>query len=275
MAKSLEYERRTYGGKQVYVFDDHSVAILPWAEIRRERAAPVLLTLDYHADTCAAFNRYAWTQYNDLDQEGRRDALRDELLQSMDYRDPDTLLKVLPHLDHEEHIWAARFTGMISAALVVWARGAAPDWSHEYRDHLNGRLRVMPARPHHFARPHAEIFHLNVNDYVDDNPDQVIETPFLEGVVAEADDMLASIDQNRLLTADYILDIDLDYFRRHRALAPVQPETFRKLLRNAVAITIAREPRWVRHTRLDADMEADTSLTALEKLLVEALGERE
>jgi hypothetical protein len=45
-AKNLSVETRCYGGKSVFVFEDHSVALLPWAKIRSECADPlILLTL--------------------------------------------------------------------------------------------------------------------------------------------------------------------------------------------------------------------------------------
>lgn len=275
MAKSLEYERRTYGGKPVYIFDDHSVAILPWAEIRRERAATVVLTLDYHTDTCSSFNRHAWAEFNDFDLGPERHKLRLGLLDSMDYRDPATLLKVPPHLDHEEHLSAARSAGIIFAALVVSVRGQQHDRSREYHDYCMGRIRELPARPHHYPIPTGRLFHLNTQDYLEDHPEAALESAFLNDVVLEANDMLASLGKDPLFSTDFILDIDLDYFRKHVALKPADATTFLKLVRHAVAITIAREPRFVRKTRIDRNMEADTSLAALEPLLETALGARD
>lgn len=275
MAKSLDYERRSYGGKPVYVFEDHSVAILPWAEVRRERAAPVLLTLDYHTDTCSSFNRYAFAQFNDFDLGAERDKLRLGLLGGMDFRDRTTLLKVLPHLDHEEHISAAQFTDIIAAALVVSVRGQQHDRSREYDDYCMGRIRELPARTHRYPIPAGRMFHLNTQGYLEDHPEAALESPFLDEVVLESNDMLASLGKKPLFATDYILDVDLDYFRRHVALKPADAATFLKLLRGAVAITIAMEPRFVRKTRIDGDMEADTSLVALERLIESALGARD
>ncbi len=39
----------------------------------------------------------------------------------------------------------------------------------------------------------------------------------------------------------YILDIELEYFRSEKAIDPADPATFYRLLRNAVAVTIATE----------------------------------
>ena len=48
-----------------------------------------------------------------------------------------------------------------------------------------------------------------------------------------------------LEAAPYILDIDLDAFHSRKAITPDDPSTLHRLIRNAVAITIATEPECV------------------------------
>lgn len=49
-----------------------------------------------------------------------------------------------------------------------------------------------------------------------------------------------------LPTENYILDIDCDYFKTEKSLAPAKSEIFFELLRNARMITVSLEADWVR-----------------------------
>lgn len=52
--------------------------------------------------------------------------------------------------------------------------------------------------------------------------------------------------QQFLPTENYILDIDCDYFKTEKSLAPAKSEIFFELLRNARMITVSLEHDWVR-----------------------------
>lgn len=53
----------------------------------------------------------------------------------------------------------------------------------------------------------------------------------------------------------YILDIDLDSFHSMKAANPDDASTFRRLIRSALAITIATEAEWVEEVWEDDDNE--------------------
>ena len=65
----------------------------------------------------------------------------------------------------------------------------------------------------------------------------------------------------------YILDIDLDAFHTRRAINPYDPSTFYRLIKNAVAITIATEVECVKEEWLD-DEDQMNSDDLLQQLLV-------
>ena len=54
------YEKMNVSGKNVYVFEDHAMAVLPWREIHKDIGKqPYLITLDYTATTCQdTFQRF-------------------------------------------------------------------------------------------------------------------------------------------------------------------------------------------------------------------------
>ena len=66
--------------------------------------------------------------------------------------------------------------------------------------------------------------------------------------------------------APYILDIDLDAFHTRRAINPDDPSTFYRLIKNAVAITIATEAECVAEEWLD-DPDPMTADELLKRLL--------
>ena len=63
----------------------------------------------------------------------------------------------------------------------------------------------------------------------------------------------------------YILDIDLDYFHTQKSISPHNQFFFSKLVKESVAITIAKESRCVLDLRTDG--EEITSKSLLKDLL--------
>ncbi len=48
----------------------------------------------------------------------------------------------------------------------------------------------------------------------------------------------------------YILDIDLDYFRTEKSIKPSDNSTFYSLIKDALCVTIAREPSCVEDLKM-------------------------
>jgi hypothetical protein len=78
---------------------------------------------------------------------------------------------------------------------------------------------------------------------------QVLESVYLDQKLKALDTMAAQDGVPPVEAEPYVLDIDLDYFHSERAIEPDDPTTFYRLVRNAVAVTIATEPEYVKNGR--------------------------
>lgn len=92
--------------------------------------------------------------------------------------------------------------------------------------------------------------------------DQVLESATLERDLAQANVMAQDDGLPVAETAPYILDVDLDYFHSERAINPDDSATFYRLVRNAIAVTVALEPECVEELRCKGSTITSTSLLA-------------
>ncbi len=94
---------------------------------------------------------------------------------------------------------------------------------------------------------------------------EVIESKYLEDQLARGAEISRCIGLENIEARPYILDIDLDAFHTRRALSPGDPATFYRLVKNAVAITIATEAECVDDLWLDEndEMSSDELLAEL------------
>ena len=101
------------------------------------------------------------------------------------------------------------------------------------------------------------------DDCLKPSADQAIESVMLEQLIKTANNMACAAEIEDVTGVSYVLDIDLDYFRTKDALSPKDATIFHGLIRNAVAVTIATEPKFVLMERLDSV----TSNYSLEKII--------
>lgn len=94
--------------------------------------------------------------------------------------------------------------------------------------------------------------------------DQAIESVMLDRLIHTANSMAQSANIDSIVQSPYVLDLDLDYFRTSKSLSPDDSVVFYRLIRNAVGITIATEPNYVKELWLDDEL---TSKCALETIL--------
>ena len=73
-------------------------------------------------------------------------------------------------------------------------------------------------------------------------PDRVLEADYLEDRLRVYDQICADAGVTKLLDGPYILDLDLDVFNNRGFLEPDDPIVFRRLVRGALGISVAREP---------------------------------
>ncbi len=203
------------------VFDLHHQVIFAWAEYRRTlKSAPLVLTLDHHADTLPAFGRLATNEF-----------IRKQWIQDTDFRRKDTLDTAIDRLHHDEHLDFALETGIISQSLVI---------SHSSRfATTNSRIIVTSDN----SWPDINLL-LNDADRFRPLADQVFEEEWLHARLSEL-----SFDPE--LDPGFILDLDLDYVLTEKALRPNRPRLLRKLIRYCGLVTISRETDWLRLLRLD------------------------
>lgn len=107
--------------------------------------------------------------------------------------------------------------------------------------------------------PHNDACHARQSD-------EVIEARYLNDQLTRVAEISQCIGLSNLEAAPYILDVDLDAFHTRRAINPEDPSTFYRLIKNAVAITIATEAQCVDEEWLD-----DDDKMGAEELLAELL----
>ncbi|MBO5762477.1 MAG: UPF0489 family protein [Lentisphaeria bacterium] len=211
---SISVEQRLIRGKKIFLVEDHHHVLLPWAELRRRSGqAFTTLTLDHHTDTLPAFTHYAEVH------------AEPGAFFPADFNKEAEIRQRLSLLRHDEHIDFATRTGIVDQAYLF--------------THVNFSISTNPA---------IHIYH----EFPGEDPAlleqyyaQALETPFLRHLFD-----LAAME---FPPAGFVLDIDLDYFKTPRSVAPEDPGVFYELIRRAQAITISRETDWVRLLNMDYD----------------------
>ena len=249
----MNYIKAEIGRKPVYIFDNHATALEAWADylrISNPSQPPLLLTFDSHTDNCMAFRRYASAKTQTSEE---CFALMDELCSKINYRDPKSVSDAVALLNNDEHIRAAVAAKILSGGFVVcepngqvWRQA---DGIFEIECGCLPTCQRMPCTDD-CTRPLA---------------DHALEDVLMNEYLHLITERIPYFGYGDVLDAPYILDIDLDYFRTKQAIKPCSHSLFYKLIQNAKAITIAREPRFVAIERLDNDLTADV----LEPLLLE------
>lgn len=246
------FQHRVIQGKDIYVVDDHHKALAAWALVRRSLlSAPNLITIDHHTDTHEAFLGHAhWENYGGRapDQE----AFRLGLVAQIDWRRDESIVGAIEHLKHDEHIDAATCSDTIGNAFCIQLSdsGGTPS-TH------------APAANRIYALPFECFIGCKVKPHNDDclvqQSNEIIETRYLDDQLARGAEISRCIGLPHIEAAPYILDIDLDAFHTRKAISPHDPTTFYRLIRNAVAITIATEAECVKDEWLDGEDQMDTA----------------
>lgn len=272
-------------GKKVYIFEDHATALIPWAECRQQLdRAPKLFTLDFHTDVMAAFNAYECLQeFGEFGAPSGETA--DQLCAAIDYRDDGSVERAVEKLRNDEQIDAAIKAGIIDYAFVVSydgrglrASNAKPQkrfridaGEKQPNDMITLTLTEIEDPPNEasnnttpeipddkmvvidweegFEYPSIQI----TDDDTRRHSNLAIESEYLNAKLKVADEICRAIGQPDFINGKYILDIDLDYFRTEKSIAPENTQTFYELIRNAEIITVALEPKFVALERLSGE----------------------
>ncbi|WP_343668596.1 UPF0489 family protein [Paraburkholderia heleia] len=257
----MPHEKTSIGGKDVYIVKSHHHVLQSWAEIRRSLpAAPALLTLDHHTDTYEPFLRHRYHATHRTLGDDKRDAM-DALLPGMiaklRYDDETSVLEAIGKLYNDEHVRTAIMAGIVSRGFVV----NLSDENHGEPGviYLTSSLCAIGCE----KMPHDD-------DCVPVHSGQVLESVYLDHELGELNAMAQRDGVPPVEAEPYILDIDLDYFHSEKAIEPDDPATFYRLVQNAVAVTIATEPDYVKDCRIEGSKVTGKSLLARLKQHIEA-----
>ena len=268
-------------GPPVSICEYHHDILNAWAAIRRARETPMrLITFDFHTDTLPAFNHYALRKLElDLGRVPTRAehaALGARLVAGLDFRSADSVKNAVAHLRHDEHIDAARRAGIISDIAIILSTDAPGN--------LPSFALVLPAptpicgvicgvgTPSPTGAD-PKICGVGTPSPTGADPKicgvgtpEQVAAGMLESAVLEP--KVAAIAEVWGGLGEYVVDIDLDFFRSEAAAAPRDATVFCALLAGAVAVTIARESRCVLEGRLEGESITADSLYAQLRSLV-------
>lgn len=247
-------------GKDVYVVEAHHQALAPWALVRRRlHRAPNLITIDHHTDVHEAFLRHAHLDTWESGEDAW--ALASEWAKGIDRQDEQSLLWAIERLQHDEHIDAATVSGILNYAFCIQlsdSGGNPPIAEKTYADPANHIFVIS----HDCAIGCIRMPHND--DCVVEHGNMIIESIYLDDQLARGAEMSRCVGIAHLEAQPYILDIDLDAFHSRQAIEPADPVTFYRLIRNAVAITVATEAECVEELKFnDEPINADMLLDRL------------
>ena len=232
------FDVREIRGKRVYIVDDHHKALAAWALERRcLQVAPTLITIDHHTDTDEAFRKFAFLATDSIGEEEVIQAIEREELAKLNWTDDVSLFRAVENLAHDEHIHAATSSGILARSFSIQlsdGSGSNPGEVREDGLYVVSHRCAMGCEKRVYDDQCAAHHAL-----------EIIESRYLEDQLSRANALAASIDVPPVETAPYILDVDLDCFHSWRAVRPDDPSTLLRLMRGALAITIATEPEWV------------------------------
>ncbi|WP_321942720.1 peptide arginase family protein [Burkholderia cenocepacia] len=259
----MAHTKTNIAGKDVYIVESHHHVLQSWGEIRRAlSAAPVLLTLDHHTDTYEPFYRHLFDATRRQSGEARAtamEALLPGLIAALRFDDEASVLNAIGKLSNDEHITTAIAAGILSRAFVI-------NPSYE----TCSQAGVLYEAGSMCAVGCAKASHDDACTSV--RSAQVLESVYLDRELNVLSTMAGDDGVPAPEAEPYVLDIDLDYFHSERSIAPDDPATFYRLVRNAIAVTIATEPEYVEDCRDDgSDVTGESLLERMKQHIAAAI----
>jgi hypothetical protein len=262
-------------GKDVFVFEEHHYALIPWAALRRRlRVKPRLITFDYHTDTRPAFVGFATQQ-----DPSKWKQIAKAAVAAIDVSVDATVKRAVSRLRYDEHIDAAVRAGVLDIAFVVAAAANRHIISNEQKAldnsserfaeiSVNGEKRRirLPGRPlakppFTYKIPNNRMVVLPRASVPEDEASSIegldrayrnaaLESFFIADRIELINSICSTAGKKLLFQRPYILDVDLDYFNTKKAIAPNDAAAFHDLIRGASIITIALESSCVEDRQL-------------------------
>lgn len=267
--------------KNVFIFDDHHAALLPWSILSSHASQmPYIISLDHHTDTISAFCRHAyWSCNQNLDL---AKIFCSELVAKIDRFDEISVRQAIENLRHDEHIDAAIRSGIISHSFSIQHMDSSGTLSNERKAYIHrvstdflARLRneiPEPVPPFTYEVPVDKMFVLPRECAVGcqraphddqceiDYANQVLEDIYLTNKLQIIEEMSRTSGIGDYRSQPYILDIDLDYFHTLKGARPRAYACFHALIRGSIGVTIAREADCVESLRLDGETMQSSQL---------------
>lgn len=275
--KSLEIQQIEINKKPIYIFEDHSLAFKVWLKIKKENiTSPYVISLDHHTDTLRALNNSAFSSWvnaykNYNLHDGYYESFLKTHLYSLDCNSEEQVNLFLLKLKHDEHIDAAIKLGIITHSISIqWSDSSGTSsveeetWrSNDWRNQV-GKVSMLelqelinnqpqyPEPPYNYNLPEDRMFVIGYpNCECPKSPhdeicfknmyDKALESSFLTKKLEVIENLQNNINQRGLQPFEFILDIDLDYFHTIKSISPSDKEAFSWLVKNSLAISIAKE----------------------------------
>lgn len=227
--------------KPVYICEKHHHVLKFWYSQRRENL--YLLTFDHHTDLHRAYQgeldklKYKIKTQDDWDFEQKKLL---EILVKGDFNDINLL-------HHDEHIDAAVLLEIFKKILV-----------YSYDSYCKKPNRVYCISDKEYENQKV----INNYNYPDSNA--VIESEILINNFKKFELCNLAVD---VWIDNFILDIDLDYFKTKKSINPENVDFFKYLISKCKGITIATEPTFVNSLKEDEDLDSEYLLENLLNLI--------
>ncbi len=242
-------ECKEINGKKIYIVEKHNEILEAW-EIYKNQGYNVI-TLDSHKDTELCFRTHL----------GKNHHLRVQIIDDYDIRNKN-IEDIIEKLKNDEHIDFATRSKMISKVFVIaYVCGGKKENSNIFHKEDPGAIAnvynnepIIQYNNRHFLE---SIYDYDNNKYPKESEEAYIRKNALSNeVLNDAISSFKAIDSNCL--DKYILDIDLDYICTIYAFDK-DLTVFKDLIKNAAAITIAKESDFVKRVNKDFKVELDES----------------
>lgn len=217
-------------GKRVFICEHHHHVLKFWSEFKERK--PYLLTFDHHTDLHRAFqgelNKIS-LQTKFMSQDAWDEA-QNKLLTKL----IENNFHSINELKHDEHIDAALKLGFINKALV---------YSYDSYRNRPDRVYCINGNENYLN----QLVINNPRNY--DNNNEVISSKEL---TANFKLFNLCIPQENWIN-NFILDIDLDFFKTCKSIKPNDISFFKMLIEKSIAISIAKESVFVNSWRREFD----------------------
>ncbi len=280
----MNIEHKIINNKNIYIFENHNEAIIPWQKISSKLIQkPALLTLDYHTDTHLGLLNYIFNTLH-IQGEYQQQINKSNEIASQSFN----ILDIVKKLRNDEQIDFSIRANFISHAYVISQNNSMftiqsieeQQWLEEKSKPQNiYNFNIPKPIGKNYILPNNKIIELdndifNILGIYDDRlqKDLVIDDKVLSHKISKIMNINCSIFGNNYnFLNNFILDIDLDYFNTLNSINPEEKNMFYNLIYNAKAITIAKESYFVNDLKEDKMLSINFLLEKLLKHIEQAL----